>query len=52
MTRNDPFSRITIEPASNGYIVQVETDEKDEKYVFTSLRLTLRELKKLLQVEE
>ena len=52
MPQNTPFSRIVIEPAANGYIIEVETADFEEKLVFSSLRLTLRELKKLLKVED
>lgn len=52
MAQNAPFSRIVIEPAANGYIIEVETEDSEEKLVFSSLRLTIRELKKLMKVED
>lgn len=52
MKQNDPFRKITIEPAVNGYIVELETDETESKFVFNSLRITIREVKKMLKTDE
>ena len=49
MTQNNQFSRIVVEPASNGYVIVVETEDEEIKYVYTSLRIAIRELKNIMK---
>ena len=46
------FNRITIEPAANGFIMEIESDDSDKKFVYQTMRATLRELKKVLNVKD
>lgn len=52
MPQNDVFSRITIEPAINGYVISIETDSDEKKYVYQSLRIAMRELKKVMSIND
>lgn len=49
MTENNRFERITIEPATNGYIVTVDTENNELKYVYSSLRTATRALRDLMK---
>ena len=49
MSQNAPFSRIIIEPAANGYVIEIEGENNDVKYVYPSLRIAIREIKKHMQ---
>ena len=52
MEQNEAFSLITIQRATNGYIVNFEGENHDAKYVYQSLRITMRELKKMLKTTD
>lgn len=45
------MDRITVEPVENGFIVTVEIDGEETRYVYSSSRIVLREIKKLLKVD-
>lgn len=49
MPKNTPISSLYLELVENGYILTVDTEEKEEKFVFTSTRQMISYIKGLLK---
>ena len=48
MITTKTVSEVRIERVSNGFVLSLETDTMEERFVFSSLRTTLKALKELL----